>query len=191
VKEEAAYRRSTVLRSKPDVDIAKDRLVETWETTRDVLAPRLTAAREVVSPYVDEATSRVAPYVDEARTRLQPAVDTARTRIKTEVVPAVIAAAETARETSAPARAEAKERAANALLALRGEQAKKVRRWPLALAALLAGAAAGAAVGMTRRTPESSPAPVAPTPFPAAATSGSDEQSVHGAATTSRNPGDS
>jgi len=188
-----------VLRTKPDVEIAKDRLVDTWETTRDALSPRLSAAREIVSPYVDEATSRVAPYVDEARTRLQPAVDklgpavdTARSRIKTEVVPAVVAAAETARESSAPARAEAKERAAAALLALRGEQTKKVRRWPVAFVALLAGAAAGAAVGMSRRGAQSSPTVVPPTPFPTSTTpNGTDEQSVHGAATTSRNPGDS
>ena len=187
-----------MLRTKSDVEIAKDRLVDTWETTRDALSPRLTAARDIVSPYVDEAASRVAPYVDEARTRLQPtvdrlgpAVDTARSRIKTEVVPAVVAAAETARETSAPARAEAKERAAAALLALKGEQ-KKVRRWPVALLALVAGAAAGAAVGMNRRGSQPSPTVVPPTPFPASTPhNGADEQSVHGAATTSRNPGDS
>jgi hypothetical protein len=186
-----------VLRTKSDVEIAKDRLVDTWETTRDALSPRLSAAREIVSPYVDEATSRVAPYVDEARTRLQPAVDrlgpavdTARSRIKTEVVPAVVAAAGTAREQSAPARAEAKERAAAAVLALRGEK-KKVRRWPVAIVALLACAAAGAAVGMTRRGAQSSPSVVPPTPFPASTTPNGEEQSVHGAATTSRNPGES
>src|SRR3954466_13962709 len=117
---EAAYRRFPVLRSKRDVDITKDKLVETWETTRDALAPRISAAREVVSPYVDEASTRMAPYADEARTRLHPAVDrltpavaTPRPRLKADVVRGVIAAAETARETWAPARAEAKERAAN------------------------------------------------------------------------------
>src|SRR4051794_9727593 len=198
---EAAYRRFPVLRSKPDVDITKDRLVETWETTRDALAPRISAAREVVAPYVDEASTRVAPYVDEARTRLQPAVDrlppavdTARSRIQSGGGPPVIAGAEAARETSAPARAEAKERAANALLALRGEQVKKVRRWPVAVVALLAGAAAGAVVGMRRQTPQPTTTVTPPTPFPATTRSGGavagDETSVHGAATTSRNPGD-
>src|SRR3954452_16577869 len=113
---EAAYRRFPVLRSKPDVDITKDKLVETWETTRDALAPRISAAREVVSPYVDEARPRLQPAVD----RLTPAVDTARSRIKSDVVPAVMAAAETARETSAPARPEGKGGAANGLLARRG-----------------------------------------------------------------------
>src|SRR3954447_18671533 len=200
-KTDTAYRRFPVLRSKPDVDITKDRLVETWESTRDALGPRIIAAREVVAPYVDEASTRMAPYVDEARTRLQPAVDrlspavdTAKSRIKGDVVPAVIAAAETARETSAPARAEAKERAANALLALRGEQAKKVRRWPVAVVALLAGAAAGAVVGMRRQAPQPTPPVTPPTPFPAAARSNGvgvgDEATVHGASTTSRNPGD-
>src|SRR3954454_24328029 len=196
-KTDTAYRRFPVLRSKPDVDITKDKLVETWETTRDALAPRISAAREVVSPYVDEASTRMAPYVDEARTRLQPAVDrltpavdTARSRIKADVVPAVIAAAETAREPSAPARAEAKDRAAHALLALRGEQVKKVRRWPVALLALAAGAVAGAAVGISRRAPQSSPSVTPPTPFPAAATANGDDQSVHGAATTTLNPAD-
>src|SRR3954447_8925592 len=200
-KTDTAYRRFPVLRSKPDVDITKDRLVETWETTRDALGPRISAAREVVAPYVDEASTRMAPYVDEARTRLQPtvdrlspAVDTAKSRIKGDVVPAVIAAAETARETSAPARAEAKERAANALLALRGEQVKKVRRWPVAVVALLAGAAAGAVVGMRRQAPQPTPPVTPPTPFPAAARSNGvgvgDEATVHGASTTSRNPGD-
>jgi hypothetical protein len=189
-----------VLRSKPDVDISKDRLVETWETTRDALGPRITAARDVVSPYVDEASTRMAPYVDEARTRLQPAVDrlapavdTARSRIKSDVVPAVMAAAETARETSAPARAEAKERAAQALLALRGEQARKVRRWPVAVVALVAGAAAGAVVGMRRQAPQPTSTITPPTPFPAATRSNGgvpDDATVHGAATTSRNPGD-
>ena len=188
-----------MLRSKPDVDITKDRLVETWETTRDALGPRISAAREVVAPYVDEASTRMAPYVDEARTRLQPAVDrlspavdTAKSRIKGDVVPAVIAAAETARENSAPARAEAKERASNALLALRGEQVKKGRRWPVAVVALLAGAAAGAVVGMRRQAPQPTPPVTPPTPFPAAARSNGvgDEATVHGASTTSRNPGD-
>src|SRR3954452_11605958 len=200
-KTDTAYRRFPVLRSKPDVDITKDRLVETWENTRDALGPRISAAREAVAPYVDEASTRMAPYVDEARTRLQPtvdrlspAVDTAKSRIKGDVVPAVIAAAETARETSAPARAEAKERAANALLALRGEQVKKVRRWPVAVVALLAGAAAGAVVGMRRQAPQPTPPVTPPTPFPAAARSNGvgvgDEATVHGASTTSRNPGD-
>src|SRR3954447_10889398 len=211
-KTDTAYRRFPVLRSKPDVDITKDRLVETWETTRDALGPRISAAREVGAPYahegstrvapdVAEASTRMAPYVDEARTRLQPAVDrlspavdTAKSRIKGDVVPAVIAAAETARETSAPARAEAKERAANALLALRGEQVKKVRRWPVAVVALLAGAAAGAVVGMRRQAPQPTPPVTPPTPFPAAARSNGvgvgDEATVHGASTTSRNPGD-
>src|SRR3954449_2233492 len=200
-KTDTAYRRFPVLRSKPDVDITKDRLVETWETTRRAPAPRIRAPRGVVAPYVDEASTRMAPYVDEAPTRLQPAVDrlspavdTAKSRIKGDVVPAVIAAAETARETSAPARAEAKERAANALLALRGEQVKKVRRWPVAVVALLAGAAAGAVVGMRRQTPQPTTTVTPPTPFPATTRSGGavagDETSVHGAATTSRNPGD-
>src|SRR4051794_38394432 len=200
-KTDTAYRRFPVLRSKPDVDITKDKLVETWETTRDALAPRISAAREVVSPYVDEASTRMAPYVDEARTRLQPAVDrltpavdTARSRIKADVVPAGIAAAEPAGEPSAPARAEAKERATNALHALRGEQVKKVRRWPVAVVALVAGAAAGAVVGMRRQAPQPTSAITPPTPFPAAARSNSaaapDEATVHGAATTPRNPGD-
>src|SRR3954469_9998675 len=198
---EAAYRRFPVLRSKPDVEVTKDRLVETWETTRDALAPRISSAREVVAPYVDQASTRMAPYVDEARTRLQPAVDrltpavdTARSRIKSDVVPAVIAAAETARETSAPARAEAKDRAANALLALRGEQVKKVRRWPVAVLALVAGAAAGAVVGMRRQAPQPAATVTPPRPFPAptgpTGTVAGDETSVHGATTTPRTPGD-
>jgi hypothetical protein len=176
-----------VLRQKPPADIAKDRLTETLQTTRDVLAPRLTAARVAVSPYVDEASARVAPYVDEARQRLTPAVerlapavDTARTRLRTDVVPAVVAAAETARETSAPARAEAKERAAGALLALRGEKVTKGRRWPAAVACLLFGAAAGAAVGMSRRPTQPAPLAPTPTPFPQTPPTGS----VDGAPTT-------
>src|SRR3954447_25745250 len=200
-KTDTAYRRFPVLRSKPEVEVTKDRLVETWETTRDALAPRISSAREVVAPYVDQASTRMAPYVDEARTRLQPAVDrltpavdTARSRIKSDVVPAVIAAAETARETSAPARAEAKDRAAHALLALRGEQVKKVRRWPVALLALAAGAAAGAVVGMRRQAPQPAATVTPPRPFPAptgpTGTVAGDETSVHGATTTSRIPGD-
>jgi hypothetical protein len=175
-----------VLRHKPDVEITKDRLTDTWETTRDALAPRLSAAREAVTPYVDSATARVSPVLEEARVRLTPAVerlgpavDTARERLRNDVVPAVIAAAETARETSAPARAEAKDRAAAALLALRGDRPQKVRRWPTAVACLLAGAAAGIAAGIIRR-PQSRQTGPAPFPGPqhakidddAAATSG-------------------
>ena len=191
-----------MFRTKSDVDVTKDRLVETLTTTRDALAPRISAARDVVTPYVDTASARVAPYLDEARVRLSPAVerigpavDTARARIKTEVVPAMIAAAETARENSAPARAEAKERATGALLALRGE-GKKARRWPVALFCLATGAAAGAAVGILRRAPQANTSVAPPTPFPAAGTTPTttgttdvDDQSVHGAATTSRLPG--
>src|SRR5205085_5298194 len=85
----------------------------------------------------------------------------------------------TARETSARARAEAKERASGALLALRGEKVRKGRRWPIAVACLLAGAAAGAVAGMSRQpkptTPPYTPTPT-PTPFPqsAQATGGSE-----------------
>ena len=117
-----------------DAEVAKDRLLETWDTTRDVLAPRLTAAREVVTPYVDTAAARV------------------------------VAAAGIARDNSAPARAEAKERAAEAIRALRGERSAHGRRWPLAVICLLVGAVLGSAVGMMRRKPE--PYVPAPTPWP-------------------------
>ena len=187
-----------MFRSKSDVDIAKDRLVDTWETTRDALGPRLAAAREAMSPYVDDAAHRMAPYVGEAKTKLQPAVerigpavDTARTRIRTDVTPAVIAAMETAREQSAPARAEAMERAALALSALKGEK-KKSRRWPIAFLCLLGGAAVGAAVGMRRSAP-TPPAPplTPPTPCPGTTSAATSEpQPVHGATTTPRAPGD-
>jgi hypothetical protein len=165
-----------VFRTKPDVEIAIDRLAETWETTRDTLAPRLSAAREAVTPYVDTAAARLNPVLDEAKQRITPAVeriapavDTARARLRSDVVPAVIAAAETARETSAPARAEAKERASGALHALRGERPQKVRRWPVAAVCLLAGAAAGAVVGSMRRVDRQAARPTT-TPFPTAAT---------------------
>lgn len=167
-----------MLRSKTDVDVTKDRLAETWESTRDALAPRIAAARTAVSPYVDTATARMTPMIEDARERISPAMerigpaverlgpamDTARTRLREDVVPAVVTAAGTAKVSSAPARAEAKERATNALLALRGDRPQKVRRWPVALACLLAGAAAGAVAGaMTRgRTAPAAP----PTPFP-------------------------
>lgn len=153
-----------MLRSTSDTEVAKDRLLETWETTRDALAPRLTAARDAVSPYVDTAAARVAPVLDEAKVRLAPAVETARTKIRTDVMPVVVAAAETARDNSAPARAEAKERAAEAFRALRGERPARRRRWPLALACLVGGAALGAAAGMRRRAVE--PELITPTPFP-------------------------
>lgn len=132
-----------------------DRLTETWDTARVAMAPRIAAARDAVGPLVDEASVRVAPIID----RVGPAVDTARTRLRTDVVPAVAAAV----ENSAPARAEARERAEAALLALRGQQ-RKVRRWPIALGCLVAGAAAGLTVGALNRRMATS---VTPTPFPA------------------------
>lgn len=146
-----------MLRHTPDVEITKDRLTDTWETTRDALAPRLSAARDAATPYVDAAAARVSPVLEEARTRL-----------RKDVVPAVLAAAETAKEGSAPARAEAKERAAGALLALRGENPKKVRRWPVALACLLGGAAVGAAASIMRKSATTGGGAAAPTPFPRA-----------------------
>jgi len=122
------------------------------------MAPRLAAARDTIGPLVDEASVRVAPIID----RVSPAVDTARTRLRDDVVPAMAAAV----ENSAPARAEARERATAALLALRGQERRKVRRWPVALGCLIAGAVAGLAAGaMTRR----SATPTQPTPFPAPA----------------------
>src|SRR3954452_25154540 len=166
-------RRSPVFRSAPEVTVSKERLVDTWGSARTTLAPHLSAAREAVTPYVDQASARVAPVLDEARSRVLPAVetardrlgptvDTARTRLMEDVVPTVTAAVETARENSAPARAEAKERAAAALLALQGKQ-RKVRRWPTALVCLAAGAAAGIAAGVLTRGRQ---APPPPTPFP-------------------------
>jgi hypothetical protein len=153
-----------VFRSAPDVTAGRDRLVETWESARTTLAPHLSAAREAVAPYVEEAGARMTPVLDEARARVAPAVESARTRLVTDVVPTVTAAVETARENSAPARAEAKERATAALLALAGKQ-RQVRRWPTALACLVAGAAAGVAAGTFARGRQSTPA-VVPTPFP-------------------------
>ncbi|HEU5034685.1 MAG TPA: hypothetical protein VFT62_08030 [Mycobacteriales bacterium] len=167
-----------MLRTKADVDVAKDRLTETWETTREALAPRLAAARVAMTPYVDTAAARVSPMIDEARERitpaverigpaverLGPAVDQAKVRLRDDVVPTVRTAAETAMVASAPARAEAKERAAAAMLALRGEKPQPVRRWPVALVCLLAGAAAGVVAGAMTRS--SSPPTPPPTPFP-------------------------
>jgi hypothetical protein len=107
---------------------------------------------------VDEASARMTPVLE----RVGPAVDTARTKLRDDVVPAVAAAV----ENSGPARAEAKERAAAAVLALRGQQRKRVRRWPVALLCLLAGGAAGlAASKLTKKTSST----VTPTPFPTAA----------------------
>lgn len=138
----------------PTVTKGMDRLTETWDTARVAMAPRIAAAREAVGPWVDEASTRMTPVIE----RVSPAVDTARARLREDVVPAVTAAV----ENSAPARAEAKERAAAALLALRGQQ-RKVRRWPIALGCLLAGAAAGLAAGAINRKMAT---PVTPTPFP-------------------------
>lgn len=151
-----------MLRTTPDVDAAKDRLVDTWETTRDAVSPRLVAARDAMTPYVDEAKNRLSPTVD----RLAPAVDTARTKLRKDIVPAVVSAAETARDNSAPARAEAKQRASEALLVLRGAKPAKRRRWPLALACLVGGAALGAYAGMKRTAAPSGG--YTPAPFPAA-----------------------
>jgi hypothetical protein len=156
------YAEVLVLRATPDVDATKERLVDTWETTRDALSPHLIAAREAMTPYVDEARTRLTPAVE----RIAPAVDAARTKLRTDVVPAVVAAAETARKDSAPARAEAKQRAADALLVLRGTKPTKRRRWPLALACLVGGAAMGAYAGM--RKAANQPTGYTPAPFPAA-----------------------
>ena len=150
-----------MLRATPDVDATKERLVDTWETTRDALSPRLVAAREAMTPYVDEARTRLAPTVE----RIAPTVDAARTKIKSDVVPAVVSATETARKNSAPARAEAKQRATDALLVLRGTKPAKRRRWPLALACLVGGAALGAAAGMRKAAQQTG---YTPAPFPAA-----------------------
>jgi hypothetical protein len=155
-----------VFRSAPDVTVSKDRLAETWETARTTLAPHLTAAREAVAPYVEEAGARMTPVIDEARARVAPAVETARNRLVTEVVPTVAAAVGTARDSSAPARAEAKERAAAALLALQGKKTK-VRRWPTALLCLGAGAVAGAAAAKLGRK-QGSPPPFPNTTVPTA-----------------------
>jgi hypothetical protein len=51
------------------------------------------------------------------------------------------------------------------MLALRGEKPQRVRRWPVALVCLLAGAAAGAVAGAMTRSSSSATAPP-PTPFP-------------------------
>ena len=107
----------------------------------------------------------MSPVIDEARARVAPAVDAARTRLVEDVVPSVTAAVGTARETSAPARAEAKERATAAFLALTGKK-PKARRWPTALLCLGAGALAGAAAATLGRARNTTPVP-ATTPFPA------------------------
>lgn len=145
----------SVTPTNPALAKGMDRLTETWDTARVAMAPRLAAAREAVGPLVDEASTRMTPLIE----RVGPAVDTARHRLRDDVVPVVTAAV----ENSAPARAEAKERAAAAVLALRGQQ-RRVRRWPIALGCLVAGAAAGLAAGALNRRMAT---PVTPTPFPA------------------------
>lgn len=151
-----------MLRTTPDVEATKDRLIETWETTRNVVSPHLVAARDAMSPYVDEARTRLNPAME----RLAPAVDDARETLRKKVVPAVVSAAENARDSSAPARAEAKQRAGDALLVLRGTKPAKRRRWPLALTCLIGGAALGAYAGMRRAAAQ--PTGYSPAPFPAA-----------------------
>ena len=143
-----------VATTNPALAKGMDRINETWETARVAMAPRVAAAREAVGPLIDEAGVRVAPLIE----RVGPAVDTARTRLRDDVVPAVAAAV----ENSAPARAEARDRAAAAVLALRGQQ-RRVRRWPIALGCLVAGAAAGLAAGAINRKMAT---PVSPSPFP-------------------------
>lgn len=155
-----------MFRNAPDATAGKERLAETWESARTTLAPRISAAREAVAPYVDQATTRVAPVLEEARTRVGPAMETARDRFVTDVMPTVTHAVGTAKESSAPARTEAKERAAAALLALQGKQ-RKARRWPIALVSLFAGAIAGLAAGTMMRGRQPTQLPPPPTPFPA------------------------
>lgn len=184
------FRSKTVAPSSATVTKGVERLSETWDTARttlrhsalaphmeaarDAVAPRLAAARIAVAPYVEEAGARVTPVIERvtpvvetAVERFAPtvesAVETARTRLRDDVVPVVTAAVESARESSAPARAEAKERAANALHALQGRQ-QRARRWPVALGCLAAGAVAGAAASVLTRRQST---PVTPRPFPA------------------------
>lgn len=144
----------SVTSTNPALAKGMDRLTETWDTARVAVAPKLAAARDAVGPWVDEANTRMTPLIE----RVTPAVETARTRLRDDVVPAVAAAV----ENSAPARAEARDRAAAAVLALRGQQ-RRVRRWPIALGCLVAGAAAGLAAGAINRRMATS---VTPTPFP-------------------------
>jgi hypothetical protein len=149
----------SVASTNPTLTKGMDRITESWDAARVVVAPRVEAARVAVAPRLAAARDAVAPLVDEAGTRLTPVIG----RVRDDVVPAVATAMETARENSAPARAEAKERAAAALLALQGRaKQKKARRWPVALGCLAAGAIAGlAASKLTRR----GSSPVTPTPF--------------------------
>ena len=96
---------------------------------------------------------------DRVRAVVAPRWSLARTRIQDDVAPAVTDAIRNAKESSAPLRAEALDRATIAYHALRGEP-PKARRWPLAIGFFAIGTGAGMIVAALSRRPQAEPPPV-------------------------------
>jgi hypothetical protein len=162
-------RKSLVEAVKTPVDrIPTERIEAARNAARSALEPYVDAAGDQLSTGLDVARERVVPAITSAAStaadRVSPIVESARQRIRDDVAPAIVSAVDQARDATAPARAEAGARAGHALSALKGvaplAPAPPKRRWPIALAGLAIGAAAGVVVSRLMKPPPPPPTPV-------------------------------
>lgn len=126
-----------------------------------------------VGEVVDELIETLTPHVESAREAAAPHVHAAHEKLVNDVLPAVAAAAESAREQAGPVAAEAKARGLAAAAALKGEEPapKRGRFKKFLLLAGLAGAIAFVVKLFTRSSTEQpwEPTYVPRPPAPAAA----------------------
>lgn len=137
----------------------------TRDKITDTVASRLGAARMVgtkVLPYAVPVSRKAARQAArEARKQMMQA----RGLVQEKLAPMASAAVENAMVSSAPIRYEAMRRGKLAAAALRGADVvmvKKRRRWPVAIACLMLGSAAGAAAAWLSQAGK----PVQLTPYP-------------------------
>lgn len=145
---------------------AREAVKPAMSNAKDALGPRVGAAREALAPRLEQARDAVSPRVEAARdsavSTMKPAVDS----VLVSLAPLVAAAVEAQKSSSKKvrksakkwekstrgSRKEARRRATEAALALKGERA---RRWPWVVGALAAGTAVGLAAALvTRRNRE-------------------------------------
>lgn len=160
--------------AEPYVITARDRVEANVQTALERVEPYVSTARDSVAPYVATARERLTPVAEQAmasgrdiaQNKIKPAYEHAAETTRDTVAPAVAAALADAATRTAPARKEAKVRGTAALAALRGDvPARRSRRWPLIAGVLTLGALLGAAASEALRRATSRGITVSPTPL--------------------------
>ena len=105
---------------------------------------------ELIGPYAESARDTAAERLVDARKWAAPRLEDAAQSFQETVAPRVSTALAATAQRVEPVQKEAKKRGRAVAKALQGQQQKKRRRWPIALACFVLGGLVGAAVATAR-----------------------------------------